>query len=185
MKPGHDLAMRSCLSILLIAAIFSDSWNSVENQANKLGSREFTLKTWAVAAELERGELTASLLSKFDVTRLHRTDIEALLGTPTGYYDYDTNPAYFVGPNTVESMSGKAIYWYSKRIKMTATSTRRSSFRKSTKYSTGNKHEFWRTEPDAVQRGECAAVRRSASTASTSQRSNAPVMEAKSTFISG
>jgi hypothetical protein len=27
------------------------------------------------------------------------------------------------------------------------------------KYLTGNKCEFWRTEPDAVQGGECAAVR--------------------------
>jgi hypothetical protein len=27
------------------------------------------------------------------------------------------------------------------------------------KYSTGNKWEFWQTEPDAVQGGECAAVR--------------------------
>jgi hypothetical protein len=28
-----------------------------------------------------------------------------------------------------------------------------------TKYSAGNKCEFWQTEPDAVQGGECAAVR--------------------------
>jgi len=28
-----------------------------------------------------------------------------------------------------------------------------------TKYSTGNKCEFWQTEPDAMQGGECAAVR--------------------------
>ena len=27
------------------------------------------------------------------------------------------------------------------------------------KYLTGNKCEFWQTEPDAVQGGECAAVR--------------------------
>jgi hypothetical protein len=29
----------------------------------------------------------------------------------------------------------------------------------SAKYLTGNKCEFWQTEPDAVQGGECAAVR--------------------------
>jgi len=69
--------------------------------------REFTPETWAKATDLQRGEMTASLLRKYDVTSFHRTEIEALLGEPTGYFDYDTNPAYFVGPTTVQSMYGK------------------------------------------------------------------------------
>lgn len=99
--------MRSHLLTILLAASISGCWNSVEDQAQKLGTREFTPATWAKATDLQRGEMTASLLKKHDVTSLHRTQIEALLGEPTGYFDYDTNPAYFVGPKTVESMYGK------------------------------------------------------------------------------
>lgn len=99
--------MRTPTQILLLSILLSGCWNSVENQASKLGAREFTAETWATATDLQRGEMTASLLSKHDVTNFHRKEVVALLGAPTGYYDYDTNPAYFVGPTTVESVYGK------------------------------------------------------------------------------
>ena len=99
--------MRAILLIIILAMSISACWNSVEGQAKKLGTREFTPETWANAADLHRGEMTASLMKKYDLTSFHRTEIEALLGEPTGYFDYDTNPAYFVGPNTVQSMYGK------------------------------------------------------------------------------
>lgn len=99
--------MRANLLLILLATSISGCWNSVEGQAAKLGTREFTPETWAKATDLQRGEMTASLLKKYDVTSLHRLEIEALLGEPTGYFDYDTNPAYFVGPKTVQSMYGK------------------------------------------------------------------------------
>lgn len=91
----------------MIAASLSGCWNSIEDQARKLGAREFTVETWAAAPELQRGEMVASLLKQHKVTRLRRSDIERLLGASTGYFDYDTNLAYFVGPTTVESMYGK------------------------------------------------------------------------------
>ena len=99
--------MRAHLLVALSAVFLSGCWNSIEDQAKKLGAREFTPETWAKATDLQRGEMTASLLKKYDLTSLHRKEIEALLGEPTGYFDYDTNPAYFVGPITVESMYGK------------------------------------------------------------------------------
>ena len=99
--------MRAHLLVALSAVFLSGCWNSIEDQAKKLGAREFTPETWAKATDLQRGEMTASLLKKYDLTALHRKEIEALLGEPTGYFDYDTNPAYFVGPTTVESMYGK------------------------------------------------------------------------------
>lgn len=98
--------MRANLLFILLTAAISGCWNSVEAQATKLGTREFTPEAWAKATDLQRGEMTASLLTKYEVTSFHRLEIEALLGEPTGYYDYDTNPAYFVGPKTVESMYG-------------------------------------------------------------------------------
>lgn len=97
--------MRFCLYIVLIAALLAGCCDSVEDQARKLGNREFTTVVWATASSLQRGETTASLLKKHDLKRSNGSDIVALLGRPTGYYD--TNPAYVVGPATVESVYTK------------------------------------------------------------------------------
>ena len=99
--------MRFCLYIVLIAALLAGCRDSVEDQANKLGDREFTTDVWAKASDLQRGQMTASLLKKHDLKQSNGSDIVALLGRPTGYYDYDTNPAYVVGPATVESVYTK------------------------------------------------------------------------------
>ena len=99
--------MRLCLHIFLIAALLVGCRDSVEDQANKLGDREFTTDVWAKASDLQRGQMTASLLKKHDLKRSSGSDVVALIGRPTGYYDYDTNPAYVVGPTTVESVYTK------------------------------------------------------------------------------
>ena len=99
--------MRFCLYIVLIAALLAGCRDSVEDQANKLGDRELTTDVWATASSLQRGEMTASLLKKHDLKRANGSDIVALLGRPTGYYDDNTNPAYVVGPTTVESVYTK------------------------------------------------------------------------------
>jgi len=51
--------------------------------------------------------MTASFLEQYDTSNFTRKDVEALLGKQTGYYDYDSNLAYVVGPNTVKNMYGK------------------------------------------------------------------------------
>lgn len=81
--------------------------NSVEDQARKLGGREFTTEAWATASQLHRAEMTASFLKQYDTRNFTRKEVEALLGTQTAYYNYDTNLAYVVGPDTVRSMYGK------------------------------------------------------------------------------
>jgi hypothetical protein len=55
--------------------------------------------------------MTASFLHQHDATSLNRTQLEKMLGHPTGYYYYDNNPAYFVGPNTVSSIHGDGYLW--------------------------------------------------------------------------
>ena len=55
--------------------------------------------------------MTASFLRQYDVTALDRRQIEKILGQSTGYYYYDNNPAYFVGPDTVKSIHGKGYLW--------------------------------------------------------------------------
>lgn len=99
--------MRFSLHLVLIVALTAGCGDSVEEQAKKLGDREFTADAWATASDLQRGEMTASLLKQHDLTRSNGQDIVALLGRPTGYYDYDTNPAYVVGPTSVESVYAK------------------------------------------------------------------------------
>ncbi|MEW7847526.1 hypothetical protein AB2N08_02395 [Massilia aurea] len=88
----------------LAAALFAGCGQSVGDQARKLGNRAFTPQAWAAATDVQRGAMTASLLKTQAMTHLHRKDVESLLGRPTGYYNYDTNPAYVVGPATVESI---------------------------------------------------------------------------------
>jgi len=51
--------------------------------------------------------MTASFLKQHDTRNFTRKEVEALLGTQTAYYNYDTNLAYVVGPDTVRSMYGK------------------------------------------------------------------------------
>lgn len=100
--------MRSFYSMLLSSVILGGCWlNSVEDQARKLGNREFTPQAWAAASQIQRAEMTSSFLKQYDTTNFTREDIEALLGTQTGYYDYDSNIVYVVGPNTVKNMYGK------------------------------------------------------------------------------
>ncbi|TXF99068.1 hypothetical protein [Massilia arenae] len=100
--------MRLCCPILLAILTLSGCWlNSVEDQARKLGQRKFTPAAWGSASQVERAEMTASFLDQYDTKNFTRKDIEALLGTQTGYYDYDSNIVYVVGPDTVKNMYGK------------------------------------------------------------------------------
>jgi len=48
-----------------------------------------------------------SFLSEHDPESLTSSSVKELLGRPTGYYDYEENPAYFVGSSSVESEYGK------------------------------------------------------------------------------
>ena len=96
--------------LLLVLVLTACQETSTLDQAVKLGNQEFSPQSWAKASQVERGKMTASFLRKYNATELHRTQIEKLLGHPTGYY-YNNNPAYFVGPNTVESIHGYGYLW--------------------------------------------------------------------------
>ncbi len=72
-----------------------------------LGDREFTPQAWASASQVERGEMLASFLTKHPANQLSAEQVRQLLGAPTGYADYDEDPAYVVGPPTVDSEYGK------------------------------------------------------------------------------
>lgn len=93
--------------LLAMISLFGCSPPPVSEQARRLGTQAFSQETWATASQEKRGEMVSSFLSQHDFKSLTSSDIKTLLGEPTAYYDYDENPAYFVGPGTVESEYGK------------------------------------------------------------------------------
>lgn len=102
----HILAALSA-SLVLSAC----SQDAVLEQATKLGQREFSPEAWAAASRVERGQMTASFMRQYDATTLDWRQVEKILGPSTGYYYYDNNPAYFVGPDTVSSIHGTGYLW--------------------------------------------------------------------------
>lgn len=99
------------LALLSVIVLSGCSADSIENQAKKLGARDFTTQAWAVGTQEERGQMIASFLAKYSVTDLTGKQVRLLLGPSTGYYDYDEYPAYLVGPRTVKSEYGNGYLW--------------------------------------------------------------------------
>jgi hypothetical protein len=99
------------LALLSVALLAGCSGESVENQAKKLGTRDFSTQTWVVATQEERGQMIASFLAKHKVTDLTDRQVRNLLGPSTGYYDYDEYPAYLVGPRTLKTEYGSGYLW--------------------------------------------------------------------------
>ncbi|MEH6434042.1 hypothetical protein [Massilia sp. DD77] len=97
----------SIVLVLLLLLAAACTREPVENQARALGDREFAPERWAVASTAEREHMVASFLAKHPPDRLTTQQVKQLLGEPTGYYDYDENLAYLIGPATVESQYGK------------------------------------------------------------------------------
>ena len=94
-------------NMLTLLSLFGCSAASVTEQAKLLGSQAFSQAGWQAATQEQRGAMVYSFLAQHDVKSLSSSEIRNLLGKPTGYYDYDENPAYFVGPTAVESSYGK------------------------------------------------------------------------------
>lgn len=91
---------------LIMSFLFGCTAKSIDDQARALGSKEFSTEGWARATQELRGEMVASLLEKHRPTSLSAKEVIRLLGPPTGYYEYDEYPAYFVGPKSVQSKYG-------------------------------------------------------------------------------
>ncbi|MDR2924404.1 MAG: hypothetical protein LBU76_00325 [Azoarcus sp.] len=94
-------------SLIAMISLFGCSPPPVTEQAKLLGTREFSKEAWLTASQEKRGEMVSSFLSQHDLKSLTSNSVKELLGIPTGYYDYEENPAYFVGPSSVESEYGK------------------------------------------------------------------------------
>jgi hypothetical protein len=96
--------MTFVLPLLLFCAC---SDRALYERTKVLGEREFTHSAWMNSDQVGRGAMLSSFLKKHKPEELTRKEIEALLGPPTAYYDYDEFPAYLVGPTSIESSYGK------------------------------------------------------------------------------
>lgn len=91
--------MRSLFACLvMLACLQACADRSVQAQARRLGSDRFTPAAWAAADPPGRGRMLASFLDQHGVEGMRVGELEALLGAPTAYADYDEDPAYLVGP---------------------------------------------------------------------------------------
>ncbi len=91
----------------MMISLFGCTSTSINEQAKLLGTNTFSKEAWAKANQKERGEMVFSFISQHDPQSLTAASIKEFLGPSTGYYDYDENPAYLVGPSSVESEYGK------------------------------------------------------------------------------
>lgn len=95
------------MGLFVMFSLCACGGKAVEDQARALGSREFSAAGWAAGTQEQRGEMVASLLAKHAPSSLTAKDVISLLGTPTSYYLYDENPAYVVGPKSIQSEYGR------------------------------------------------------------------------------
>ena len=97
-----------CILLAISATInlFGCSTNTVVEQAKLLGAENFSKDVWASANQEQRGKMIFSFLSQYNPETLTINIVKSHLGPPTGYYDYEVDPAYFVGPKSVKSEYG-------------------------------------------------------------------------------
>jgi hypothetical protein len=67
----------------------------------KMGTENFTVEKWKIASQEKRGEMIYSFLNKYQVRGMTPEEIKKLLGPSTAYYNYDIDPAYWVGPKRI------------------------------------------------------------------------------------
>ena len=94
-------------SVITMLGLFGCFSPSVTEQAKLLRTKPFSQQSWAAGTQEQRGEMVYSFLSQHDTQSLSAGTVKQILGEPTGYYDYDENPAYVVGSSSVESEYGK------------------------------------------------------------------------------
>lgn len=69
-----------------------------------LGTDNFTRDRWAKSDEAARGKMIYDFIKRNDpITNKNRKFIVDQLGESTGYHDYDSYPAYYVGPKPLNS----------------------------------------------------------------------------------
>lgn len=99
---------KKMISFLLFSSLFGCAASSdVIEQAELLGSDIYTKEKWLSGSQEDRGRMLASFLRDNDAGLISLEILVQSLGSPTGYYDYDENLAYFVGPKSIRTEYGE------------------------------------------------------------------------------
>lgn len=86
--------------ILIFFCFFSAAACSSGINMEKLshwGTEDFSKEKWQGANTEQRAKMVFQLLKQNNFVGKSPAEVRAVLGEPTGYYDYDTNLAYPVG----------------------------------------------------------------------------------------
>lgn len=94
---NHYRRFICCVSIIVMAASCSSLDNRQES-LEKLGNAEFNPDVWAISNEYVRGTMIHDFLKQNSpITDKDRSFIIHQLGNSTAYFEYDVNPAYYIG----------------------------------------------------------------------------------------
>lgn len=106
------------LAMMVFVLIFGFSCRSKSNpdKLKQLGTDRFSSELWLKSQPDARSSMVYDLVANHGVLGMTRTEIVALLGQPTAYYDYDEFPAYQIGePSTTEQTSARLIAFITDR----------------------------------------------------------------------
>ena len=88
--------MRTLTSLVLMFSLLSGCDSNSLNSLKKYGENQFSTKSWLSSNSEERSKMVYSFLTKNDITQLNTSELYKLLGSSTGYYEYDEFPAYII-----------------------------------------------------------------------------------------
>lgn len=100
------------ISLILTLTLTACRQGEAKNKFKTFGTAPFSVEAWRQADQITRATMLHSFFETHDVSTMTATQLKTLLGESTGYYDYDTYPAYFIGPPTVTSQYGKGYLLY-------------------------------------------------------------------------
>ena len=90
-----------CCALITASGLSCSSLDDRQESLKKLGSDTFDPNVWATSNEHIRGRMIYDFLQiNAPITNKDRSFIIRNLGDSTGYFEYDINPAYYVGDNS-------------------------------------------------------------------------------------
>ena len=83
--------------------ISCSSLDDRQESLKKLGTNTFDQHLWKISDDYVRGTMIYDFLkANYPITNKSRSFIISQLGNSTGYFEYDINPAYYIGGSQKE-----------------------------------------------------------------------------------
>ena len=91
------------LTVTCIAAdSFHETYMTTEQAKKKFGSQLFVAEKFKAGDRKLRGKMAADLVSKKSLVGKPLASIRETLGTPDGYFENDSIPAYIISPDVTK-----------------------------------------------------------------------------------